>query len=241
MPDFFDLATVQSALYILRGTGYTIILIVGAMICGLIIGLPLAAIEVFGPRWAKALAAIYVWFFRGIPILVLLFLFYFGVFGWLESILAKILGHPVNFPPLVASVTALGLVSGAYQSQIFRGTILSLHHGQFLAAKSLGFSTVGVIIHVILPQALRLAIPAWSNEYSIILKDSAIAYVLGTVEIMARIGHMVSMTHRHIPFYLLAGLLYFLLTHLGVTALRAVERRTRIQGLGHEAQVAEKP
>jgi polar amino acid transport system permease protein len=206
------------------------------MATGLIIGLPLAAIQIFGPRWSKALAALYVWFFRGIPIIVLLFLFYFGVFGFIEKLLKTYSGYNVALPPFLASVTALGLVSGAYQSQIFRGTILSLHRGQFIAAKSLGFSTIGTVFHIILPQALRLAIPAWSNEYSILLKDSAVAYLLGTMEIMARIGHLVSITHRHVPFYLLAGLLYFLLTHVGVVALKALERRTRIPGLGNDPQ-----
>lgn len=226
-------------LYIIRGAGYTIGLIAGAMSLGLALGLPMAAIQVYGPRWAKALVGLYVWFFRGIPILVLLFLFYFGIFGALDRMLSSLLGRSVALPPFLASVTALGLASAAYQSQIFRGAILSLHGGQYQAAKSLGFTRLGAIVSIMLPQALRLAIPAWANEYSILLKDSAVAYVLGTLEIMSRVGHMVANTHTHVPFYLLAGVLYFVLTHLGISALKALERATRIPGLGQERLATE--
>jgi polar amino acid transport system permease protein len=228
------LPSAAAVLYILRGAGYTVGLIAGAMSLGLVMGLPMAAIQVYGPRWARALVGLYVWLFRGVPILVLLFLFYFGVFGVLDKALSALLGRTVALPPFLASVTALGLASAGYQSQIFRGAILSLHGGQYLAAKSLGFTPVGAIISVTMPQALRLAIPAWANEYSILLKDSAVAYVLGTLEIMSRVGHMVATTHAHVPFYVLAGLLYFVLTHVGIRVLKAVERQARIPGLGHE-------
>jgi polar amino acid transport system permease protein len=219
-------------IYIIKGTSLTVALIVGAMLSGLAVGLPLAAIQVYGPRWGRFLVGVYVWFFRGIPVLVLLFLFYFGIFGIIERILGELLGQKVNIPPFVAAVTTLGLTSGAYQSQIFRGAILSLHLGQYKAALSLGFTRVGALVNIILPQALRVAIPAWANEYSILLKDSALAYVLGTLEIMSRIRQMVSLTHLHVPFYILAGIIYYLLTWVGIRALRRLEEKTRIPGLG---------
>ena len=78
------------------------------------------------------------------------------------------------------------MASAAYQSQIFRGAIQSLPQGQLKAANALGMSNASAITNIVLPQALRLSIPGWSNEYSIILKDSAVAFVLGTTEIMAR-------------------------------------------------------
>jgi polar amino acid transport system permease protein len=224
----------QAAPYILRGTGYTIALILGAMTLGFVVGLPLASAQVYGPRWSRRLAGLYIWLFRGVPLLVLLFLFYFGIFGALENFLRSLLDRPVNLPPFLAAVTALGLASGAYQSQIFRGAMLSLPHGQFLAAQSLGFSRLAALRHVVLPQTLRLSIPGWSNEYSILLKDSAVAYVLGTLEIMARISHMASTTQMHVRFYIMAGVVYYLLTMLGVKALKILERKTRIPGLGVE-------
>ncbi|MDR1297640.1 MAG: amino acid ABC transporter permease [Deltaproteobacteria bacterium] len=224
-------ALLDPAIFIVKGTGLTVALILGAMLVGLVVGVPLSAVQVYGPRWAKFLAGAYVWFFRGIPILVLLFIFYFGVFSPMEAFLTKLAGYRVNLP-FLAAVTTLGLASGAYQSQIFRGAINSLHAGQYQAALSLGFSRAGALAHIILPQALRLAIPAWANEYSILLKDSAIAYVLGTLEIMSRVKLMVATTHMHVPFYIQAGVIYYFLTWVGLKGLRTLERHTRIPGLG---------
>ncbi|MDR2352552.1 MAG: amino acid ABC transporter permease [Deltaproteobacteria bacterium] len=228
--DFWEF--LQAVLFIAKGSVYTVILVVGALGLGFLIGLPLASLEVYGPKWLSRLLGVYVWFFRGIPILVLLFLIYFGVYSTLESYLIKYFGWRVNFSPFSASLLALGLTSGAYQSQIFRGSINSLPPGQFKAAASLGFSKTRATFFIIIPQALRISIPAWSNEYSILLKDSAVAYVLGTLEIMARTKSMAAYTYKHIPFYLLAGLLFFLLTWLGISLLRFLERKTRIPGLG---------
>ena len=86
---------------------------------------------------------------------------------------------------------------------------------------------------IILPQALRLSLPGWSNEYSIILKDSALAFVLGTQEIMARTHFVASRTYEHLALYAVAALLYFLLTWAGIKGLRAFERRVAMRGYGH--------
>lgn len=87
---------------------------------------------------------------------------------------------------------------------------------------------------IILPQALRLAIPAWSNEYSIVLKDSALAFVIGAQEIMAHAQAVAARTYQHLPIYLTAGLLYLVLTWVGMAALRRLERRMRIPGYSGE-------
>jgi ABC-type amino acid transport system, permease component len=158
-------------------------------------------------------------------VLVLLFLFYFGLFTYLNL--------PLNAFFSVAVV--LGMTTGAYQANIFRGAILSLPRGQFRAASALGMSDVQTIRSIILPQVLRLSIPAWSNEYSIILKDSALAFVIGAPEIMARAQFVASRTYQHLPLYLTAGLLYFLLTWLGVWGLRKLEQRLRIPGYTHHS------
>ncbi|MDR2198785.1 MAG: amino acid ABC transporter permease [Deltaproteobacteria bacterium] len=225
----------ESAFYILKGTGWTAGLILGAMSLGFAIGLPLASLRVYGPRPLGRLLGVYVWFFRGVPILVLLFLVYFGVYPILERLLHSLFHLRHAFSPFSASLAALGLASGAYQSQIFKGAILSVSPGQFKAARALGFSSFTAVTRIVLPQALRLSIPAWSNEYSILLKDSAVAYTLGTLEIMARTKFMASQTYRHVTFYLLAGALYFVLTWLGVSLLKRVRRATMIPGLGNQA------
>ncbi len=85
-------------------------------------------------------------------------------------------------------------------------------------------------MHIILPQALRLAIPGWSNEYSVLLKDSAVTYALGVAELMARAHHVASRTYQHLVLYLCAGFIFMILTFLGTRALNALHRRVKLRG-----------
>ena len=206
--------------YILEGTLVTVVLVAGALSLGFCLGVPMAVVQVYAPRPAAMLVSFYVWFFRGVPVLLLLFLFYYGLFG--------LIGLDVG--TIGASCLVLGMTSAAYQSQIFRGAILSLPAGQFKAGKALGLTNGQTILHVILPQALRLSIPGWSNEFSILLKDSALCFVLGTPEIMARTHFVASRTYEHLPLYITAGLIYFAITMAGVTMLRRLEKKARIPG-----------
>lgn len=219
MPDSIS-AIIQALPYLLEGSLTTAGIVIGAMILGLAFGVPLSVAQVYGGPLTRRIAGIYVWFFRGVPILVLLFLFYFGLFNLIG----------LNLSAFTSASIVLGLTSAAYQSQIFRGAIQSLPHGQLKAARALGMSDLTAITSIILPQALRLSIPGWSNEYSIILKDSAVAFVLGTAEIMARTHFVASRTYEHLPLYMTAAVLYFILTWLGVRALLLLERKVRIPG-----------
>ena len=132
------------------------------------------------------------------------------------------------------AIIVLGLVSAAYQSQIFRGAILSLPVGQLKAARAIGMSDMQAVVRIILPQALRLSIPGWSNEYSIILKDSAVTYALGVAEVMARAHFVATRTYEHMPLYAAAGAIFLLLTWLGVRGLRLLEDKVRIPGYAHQ-------
>jgi polar amino acid transport system permease protein len=215
------LTAIRDALpYLLQGSLVTIALVVGAMALGLAIGVILAIGLVYGPSYIRNPFRVYVWFFRGVPLLVLLFLFYFGLFTLAD----------INISAFTAAVIVLGLISAAYQSQIFRGGILSLPEGQFKAARALGMTDSKAILFIILPQALRLSIPGWSNEYSIVLKDSAVAYALGVAEVMARAHFVASRTYQHLPLYFTAGVIFLILTYLGTKALRVLEERVRIPG-----------
>jgi polar amino acid transport system permease protein len=206
--------------YILQWSFVTIGIVLGAMAFGLAMGIPLALGQVYGTPPVRVAVRIYVWFFRGVPLLVLLFLFYFGFCSLLD----------INLSAFTVSVAVLGLISAAYQSQIFRGAIASLPEGQLKAARALGLSDAKAVWFIILPQALRLSIPAWSNEYSIVLKDSAVAYALGVAEIMARTHFVATRTYQHLPLYLTAGTIYLILTYMGTRGLRLLENKVRIRG-----------
>lgn len=222
IPQLFDkLLVIGEALpYILGGVIVTVGTVVGALALGLILGIPMAVGQIYGATPVRLFVRIYVWFFRGTPLLVLLFLFYFGLFPFLG----------MDVSAFAASCLVLGLTSTAYQSQIFRAAISALPMGQMKAARALGMSDAQALRTIILPQALRLSLPGWSNEFSILLKDSALAYALGTPEIMARVNFVATRTYTHLPMYIVAAILYFLITLIGLYFLRALERKVRIPG-----------
>ncbi len=206
--------------YLLRGSLVTITVVVGAMMLGLVLGISIAIGQVYGGKWLSRLAGVYIWFFRGVPLLVLLFLFYFGFCSLIN----------INLSAFTVSIIVLGLITSAYQSQIFRGAIMSLPEGQLKAARALGMSDFKAVVLIILPQALRLSIPGWSNEYSIVLKDSAVTYALGVAEIMARAHFVASRTYEQLPLYFAAGVIFLILTYLGTKGLRILENKVRIAG-----------
>lgn len=207
--------------YMFEGLIWTFTLVGGGLGLGFIIGLPLASGQVYGPKALKPLLDAYVWFFRSTPLLVLLFLFYWGVF--------PAMGFKLD--ALTTSVIVLGLVSGAYQSQIFRGAIESIGEEQMLAARAMGMSKLQAILHIIIPQALRIAIPGWTNEYAIILKDSAICFVLGVMETLNRTRYVVISTGEALLPYLTAGLMYIFLTYGGTKLFNIIYERVKIPGL----------
>jgi len=210
--------------FLIKGSLTTGVIVLGAMLLGLVLGTLMACGTVYGRKWVCLVVGVYIWFFQGVPVLVLLFLFYFGLFNFMG----------LTFTAVTAVTIVLGMTTAAYQANIFRGAILSIPAGQFKAASALGMSNVQAIVHIILPQVLRISIPAWSNEFSIILKDSALAFVIGAPEIMARTQFVASRTYQHLPLYITAGLIYFVLTWSGVKGLRALENKVRIPGYSHQ-------
>ena len=215
------LTVFESLPNILEGSLVTVGIVLSSLALGFVLGVPLSVGQAYGNFAARNLVRLFVWFFRGTPILVLLFLFYYG--------LPIAIGFDIS--AFTASCLVLGLTSAAYQSQIFRGAIISLPAGQLKAARALGMSDAQGIASVILPQALRLAIPGWTNEFSILLKDSALVFALGGAQdIMARSHLAASRTYEHIAFFTFAGILYYLITLLGLRALRQLEKKTHIPG-----------
>ncbi|KAF5089675.1 MULTISPECIES: amino acid ABC transporter permease [Desulfovibrio] len=204
---------------ILSGSLVTVGNVTLSLTMGLLLGVPMAVAQVYGGPWLRRLVALYVWFFRGVPILVLLFLCY-GLF----------ISIGISIDPFFICCIVLGSTSTAYQSQIFRGAIESLPHGQLNAARALGMRESTGICSIILPQAMRLSIPGWANEFSILLKDSAICFVLGTQDIMARTSFVAARTHEHLALYATAGVLYFVLTLVVLKLLRLLEQKIHVPG-----------
>ncbi len=212
--------------YITTGIATTLGLVLIALGLGVLLGLPMALGQVYSSRPVRWAIGIYVWFFRGLPILVLLFLFWFGIFPGIG------LG---NVPAFVVGAIVLGLRGAAYQSQIFRGAIQSISEGQMIAARSLGMSRFTAIKSVILPQAVRIALPGWSNEYPNMLTDSAVCYAIGIAELLTVTSRIVTQTYLTMPIFLAAAGIFILLNYGGLKILHALERKIEIPGFGSGA------
>jgi len=153
---------------------------------------------------------------RGVPPIVLLFILYFILNGqWL------------NLSPFWAGSFSLGIVSSAYQMEILRGALLSVGGGQMTAARAIGMSRWKAIRHIILPQAVRLAIPPWSNEASIVLKDSSLVYALGVPEILRRAQQLSAASQQPFLAYGTAALIYFVLVFATNRALDYLAERSK--------------
>ena len=205
----------------MRASLINVQLLVALIAIGFVVGTLVALLQVYGGRFFGGIARIYEWIFRSIPALVLLFLFYYGPprFG-------------VSITPFLAAALALGLRSSAYQSQIFRGAIQCIPTGQMMAARSMGMSRLRSIFSVILPQAFRVSIPGWTNEFSSVVKDTTLAYVVGFNEVM-RNARIISDSHYELAMlaFICVALVFLVLTAAGNGLMGVVERRFRIPGL----------
>jgi len=186
---------------------------------GFIFGIILSVVEVYGNRLSVILAVVLERFFRGVPAVILLFLFYYGFSDF------------YNISSFTAAVLALGLRSAAYQSQIFKGAILSVSEKQLLAARSIGMSSFKAIRFIVLPQAIRFAIGPWSNEFASELKDTSLAYTIGVVELLRQAKYIVSYTYGNtLIVFSLCALIYLILTRLGNMILYHYENKLRVPG-----------
>jgi polar amino acid transport system permease protein len=202
--------------YIVQGTAITMGVTLVALPFGLVIGLLMALLHTYGGKILNRVAAAYSLLMRGVPPIVLLFILYF------------ILSGTINLSPFWAGSFSLGIVSSAYQMEILRGALLAVGGGQMTAARAIGMSRLQSIQSIILPQALRLAIPPWSNEVSIVLKDSSLVYALGVPEILRRAQQLSATTQQPFLAYGTAALIYFVLVFATNRALDHFSERTKL-------------
>jgi polar amino acid transport system permease protein len=187
-----------------------------ALLMGFVLGLPLSLVRVYGRKALSRLALAYSTILRGLPSLVVLFILFYGM------------SSLVRLPPFLAGCVALGISSSAYQMELFRGAIQSVPPGQMMAARALGMSQVQGIVYIVMPQALRLAIPSWSNEAAVVLKDSSLVYAVGLAELLRRSEQVAAFTHQSFLVYSLCALIYLLMTFSVNRGLDRLEREVQL-------------
>ena len=160
----------------------------------------MGVLRVYGPGWVRRLVSLYVLVFQGTPLLVQLFVIYYGL---------PQLG--ITFDRFPAAYIALGLHSAAYQAEYLRGALQSVSEGQMTAARAIGMSRLQAITNIILPQALRLMLPAWSNEVVSMIKYTAVVYLIAVPDLMGQAKNLSSKYFQPIPIYLTAAVFYLIL------------------------------
>ncbi len=203
--------------FLLQATLITIEISVLATAIGLILGLIAALMKISRIMPLVWAADFYIWVIRGTPMLVQLFLVYFGL---------PQLG--IEIGPFNSAVIALGINAGAYIAEIYRGGILSVPKGQLEAAQSLGMSYPLIMRRIILPQAIRVSIPALGNQAIMMLKDSSLASLVTVSELMMVSQRYAASNFAFIEFYITAAAIYLFLTTLFTFILNKIEFRLSV-------------
>ena len=202
----------------------TIAVSVTAMILGFLFALIFTPLKLSNNKFFNFLGNFYTTVIRGVPELLVIYLFFFGGSGAIMYV-ASIFGYNdyIEINAFVTGSFAIGIISGAYSTEVFRGAIQSIDKGQFEAARVLGFSKLIQFYKIILPQMLRLAIPNLSNVWQITLKDTSLISVTGLVEIMRQSYIAAGSTRDPLFFYSFAAVLYLLLTFLSMKLINKLE------------------
>jgi polar amino acid transport system permease protein len=214
---------VDILLTLLRGAGYTLLVTFACSATALLVGLGIAIARELGRAWLCRLLSVWVYVFRGIPMLVLLFIVFFGLPG---------IG--IDVPPLPAMMLSLGLISGAYLAEVFRGAFAAVNANEVFASQAMGFTRGETLRLIKIPQMLRFSVPGIVNELTTILKYSPFAYTVGIPEITKQAMALVATSMRGIQIYAAIGLLYFGIYWLLLAAVRLVEQRYSIPGFAED-------
>jgi len=202
----------------------TIAVSITAMFIGFLFALIFTPLKLSKNKFLNFIANSYTTIIRGVPELLVIYLFFFGGTGAVMFV-ASIFGYNeyIEINAFITGAFAIGIISGAYSTEVFRGAIQSIDKGQFEAANVLGLNKFGKFFKIILPQTLRLAIPNLSNVWQITLKDTSLISVTGLVEIMRQSYIAAGSTRDPLFFYSFAAVLYLLLTYVSMKLINKLE------------------
>lgn len=210
-------------LALLGGTITTLKLTIIAIIAGILLGVVLALGRISQNKLLNGITWVYVWVFRGTPLLMQLFVFYYA----LPLISKDLFGAPLSLPTIGAAAIAFSLNSGAYLAEIFRAGIQSIDKGQMEASKALGMSYYQTMFKIIIPQAYRRLIPPVGNEVIMLLKDTSLVASIGLFDVLRTTNQMTNATGRW-HYYLYAAMVYLFFTTIIQVLFEKVEKKYSI-------------
>tara|TARA_Y100001970_G_scaffold286113_1_gene407466 strand:- start:1059 stop:1751 length:693 start_codon:yes stop_codon:yes gene_type:complete len=205
-------------------TAMTIAVSITAMVIGFIFAAIFTPLKLSKSKYLNLLSNTYTTIIRGVPELLVIYLFFFGGSGAIMYV-ASIFGYNdyIEINAFFTGSFSIGIISGAYSTEVFRGAVQSIDKGQFEAAKVLGINKFTQFYKIILPQMLRLAIPNLSNVWQITLKDTSLISVTGLVEIMRQSYIAAGSTRDPLFFYSWAAVLYLFLTYISMKLINKLE------------------
>ena len=207
----------------LGGLSLTLQLIVGSLALGALVAFGVALLRLSGNRVVETLAAAYVFLFRGTPLLVQIFLVYYGL-GQFEFIRESIL-WPFLREPYWCAILALTLNTGAYTSEVLRGAILSVPQGQVEAARACGMSRALAFRRIVLPVAIRQMLPAYGNEVILMVKATSPASTITLMEVTGIARRMIAQTFAVFELFIVAGAIYLALNFIATRLIKFAEWR----------------
>jgi polar amino acid transport system permease protein len=208
---------------LMEGLRFTFQLAVVSMICGTFLGVLLALGRTFGKKPVSWLCTAYIELIRGTPMLAQLFILYFALPPYgikLSAVTVAYLGFTLNV--------------AAYQAEYTRGSIEAVGEDQFKAAASLGMGQWQTIFYVVLPQAVRWSIPAWTNELIYLLKFTSLAYMIGAPDLLTQGKLIASRNYQFFRVYLIVGIIYLVIVLAATWVIGKIEKKLEIPGFGHE-------
>ena len=208
---------------LLEGTLLTLELVGLSLLIGGILCIPLALMRVSSNPLVRALPLAYTFFFRGTPLLVQLFLFYYGL-AQFDAVRESIF-WPYLREAYWCALIVFALNTGAYTTEIMRGAIQAVPRGEIEAAQAIGMSRWLLIRRITLPLAYRIALPAYSNEIILMLKGSALASTITLLDLTGMARTVIARTYMPVEIFFAAGCIYLLLTFLFIQGYRLLERR----------------
>ena len=204
-----------------KGLLVSISLIIPSILLGFFFGVLIGTCRVYGPPGLKKLMNLYTMLVRSVPLLVQMFILYYG--------LPKV---GITFSPYVAGVLAFTMCSAAYHSEYIRGALLSIKQGQIKASQALGFTSLQSIIWVIVPQAVRRALPGCGNEFIYLIKYSSLASAIVMMDLTGEAAALANTNFRYTEVYLPLGAYYLFLTSLSTLLVHRIEKKLAIPGFG---------
>ena len=210
---------------LLRGLVHSLEIAFGAYAIGLVLGTLGASAKLYGGPIAKDVANAYTTIVRAVPELVLILLLYFAGTDLLNKVLVSFGHDTVDINGLVAGIAVLGIVQGAYHTEVLRGAIMSIPQGQIEAARAFGMPAAKVMRRITLPAMLPYALPGLSNLWLVVTKDTALLAVVGFNELTQETRQAAATTKAYFTFFMAAGVMYLIITLISNLILSRIEKR----------------